>query len=324
MTLRIRVGAGKVRKYPVVADRPDVVEALRGIYGIEAARGFHLYLDLDELEPFTEPIPLRMEVVVDGAVARLDGFELSPFADLDLLETFSAVPQVMVDFAREHLHGRGLEFGALHSPLQVGPDCEMTYADHFLNEELYEVFPEIEEHVRDQMVDVELKVDLNTSDLTELVARDFDFFVANGVMEHLANPTQFLANVARVMRPGATLYVAVPDRNYAFDSRREITPFEHHWRDYECGVTEVEDDHIVDYLVGVGKEIPDDPEARAELIEEFRRHTVHAHVWDEESFAAFLRTADERVPLGLDLVAFAGPREAEGNIIAVLRKRAGA
>jgi SAM-dependent methyltransferase len=263
---------------------------------------------------------VEVEFDVDGLVAHAGAFELSPDADLGLLETFSAVPPPMVQLAHEHLRGRGLEFGALHSPLGVDESCSMTYADHFLNEELYEVFPEIEELYRDRMVDVTVRVDLNESDLSELEAEGFDFFVANGVMEHLANPLLFLANVTRIMRPGALLYIAVPDRDYAFDSRREVTSFEHLWNEYERGVTDVDDDHVVDYVTGVGIPIPDEPDARAAFFEEQRRHTIHVHVWDEGSFAEFLRLANERVPLGVEQVGGCGPREGEGNLIAVLRK----
>ncbi len=314
---RVKLGDDPWAELPMVGERPDVVAALGGVHGFVAARGFSHYVDLP---PFDQPLPVEVEFEVDGSIARAGVFELSPDADLGLLETFSAVPPPMIALAREHLHGRGLEFGALHSPLAVDPSCDMTYADHFLNEDLYEVFPEIKEHYGDQMVDVTLRVDLNQSDLSELAAHDFDFIVANGVMEHLANPLAFLANVTRIMRPGAIVFVAVPDRDYAFDSRRDLTPFAHLWDHYERGVTEVADDHIVDYLEGVGMPIPDDADARAALLEEQRRHTIHAHVWDEGSFAEFLRLANERVPLGVEQVGGCGPREGEGNLIAVLRK----
>jgi hypothetical protein len=170
------------------------------------------------------------------------------------------------------------------------------------------------------MVDVTVRVDLNQSDLSDLEAEGYDFFVANGVMEHLANPLMFLANVTRIMRPGAMLFVAVPDRDYAFDSRRALTSFEHLWDEYQRGVTEVDDGHIADYVAGVGIPVPDDPVARAELFDQQRRHTVHAHVWDEGSFREFLDRANERVPLGVEVVGWSGPREGEGNLIAVLRK----
>jgi SAM-dependent methyltransferase len=314
---RLRLGDGPWDEVPMRAERPDVLAALGPDLGFVAARGFSHYVDLP---PMDASLPVEVEFDVDGLIAHAGTFELSPEADLGLLETFSAVPPPMVQLAHEHLHGRGLEFGALHSPLRVDDSCEMTYADHFLNEELYEVFPEIKEHYGDQMVDVTVRVDLNRSDLSELEGDDFDFFVANGVMEHLANPLLFLANVTRIMRPGSLLYLAVPDRDYAFDSRREVTPFEHLWDEYERRVAEVDDDHILDYVTGVGIPIPDDPDARAELFEQQRRHTIHVHVWDEASFADFLRLANERVPLGVEQIGGCGPREGEGNLIAVLRK----
>ena len=318
--VRIKLGDGPWEEHPAVDDRPDVVAALAEAQGFVAARGFMRYVDLP---PIDQPLALQLEFEVDGQLAHSGMYEVSPDADLGLLDTFTAAPPPMGQLARAHLRGRGLEFGALHSPLAVDPSCEMTYADHYLNEELYEIFPEIEQDYRDQMVQVDLRVDLNSSDLSDLESHGFDFFVANGVMEHLANPLAFLANVARIMRPGAMLYIAVPDRDYAFDSRRAVTSFEHLWDEYERAVTDVSDDHFVDYLGGVGVHIPDDPVAREALLDEHRRHTIHVHVWDEGSFAEFLRLAIERVPLGLELVDGCGPREGEGNLIAVLRKADG-
>jgi SAM-dependent methyltransferase len=318
VVLRVKVGDGPWEEHPIADPRPDVLAALQEAHAYVDARGITHYVDLP---PIDRPLPVQLEFDVDGLVADAGTFELSPDADLGLLETFSAVPPPMVRLAHEHLRGRGLEFGALHSPLAVDSSCEMTYADHFLNEELYEVFPEIEQHYREQMVDVTMRVDLNHDDLSSLRGEQFDFFVANGVMEHLANPLAFLAHVTRIMRPGAVLFVAVPDRDYAFDSRRDVTTWDHYWDHYERGVTDVDDDHIVDYVTGVGTPIPEDASARAEFFEEQRRHTIHVHVWDERSFREFLDRANEQVPLGVELVGWSGPREGEGNLIAVLRKR---
>jgi SAM-dependent methyltransferase len=317
VVVRVKLGDAPWVEQRADDERPDVLAALGEAHGFVDARGFVRYLDLP---PIDQALSLQFEFEVDGLLARSGVYEVSPDADLGLLDTFTAAPAPMIRLAREHLRGRGLEFGALHSPLGVDPSCEMTYADHYLNDELYAIFPEIEQDYREQMVQVDLRVDLNSSDLSDLESHRFDFFVANGVMEHLANPLAFLANVARIMRPATMLYIAVPDRDYAFDSRRDVTSFEHLWDEYERGVTDVSDDHFVDYLGGVGVPVPDDPEAREALLDEHRRHTIHVHVWDEASFAEFLRLAVERVPLGLELVDGCGPREGEGNLIAVLRK----
>jgi len=86
-------------------------------------------------------------------------------------------------------------------------------------------------------------------------------------------------------------------------------------------VTDVDDDHILDYVTGVGTPIPEDAIDRAAFFEEQRRHTIHVHVWDEGSFREFIDQGNEQVPLGVELVGWSGPREGEGNLIAVLRKR---
>ena len=73
---------------------------------------------------------------------------------------------------------------------------------------------------------------------------------------------------------------------------------------------------------GVGVAIADDPEARDAVCGAPPTHDPCARV-GRGSFAEFLRLANERVPLGLELVDGCGPREGEGNLIAVLRKVGG-
>ena len=314
---RLRIGESPWQEFPIVVEQPGVVKALEGAFDVRDARGFSMYIDLP---PLTAPLPLELEFSDGAVVASAGRFEIAPEPDLGLLDTFTADPEPMRRLALEHLRGRGLEFGAFHSPLRVSSSCRMEYADHYLTEELVELFPEIARDYGDCIVHVDHRIDINRSDLSELAPHEFDFFVINGVMEHLANPIRFLENVARIMRPGASLFIAVPDRDYAFDSRRELTTFDHLWQEHLDGVLEPSDEHLVDYLEGLAMPIPDDPAEREALFESHRAHTYHVHVWDEGSFDAFVNAANERLSLRLERVGWCGPREGEGNIIAVLRK----
>jgi SAM-dependent methyltransferase len=304
--------------FELTDDRPDVVAALGQSHGIVAARGGARYLDLPQTG-VALPVRIRFEAV--GAAADAGTYALSAEPDLELLETFAAQPRAMVDLSTEHLRGHGLEFGALHLPLAVHPSCTVEYADQTTDDELRALFPEIVETYGDRIVRVDHCIDLNRDDLSALAPIGFDFFIANGVLEHLANPIGFLARVARIMRPGAILFLSIPDRDYAFDTRRALTPFAHLWAEYEAGTSEVSDEHLVEYLEGrFGFSTQNDPLARQAMFVEHRRHTIHVHVWDDRSFSEFLDRVNAHVPLDLEFVARCGPVAGEGNIVTVLRK----
>ncbi len=123
------------------------------------------------------------------------------------------------------------------------------------------------------------------------------------------------------MKPGARFLIAAPDRDYTFDSRRETTTSEHLWREFEDDVRVPDDEHLADALVATGVELPEDPETREALFAMHRDRSYHVHVWDEAAFAEFLHMVIERGGLDLDVVAHAGPREADGNLIYVLERR---
>ena len=68
-----------------------------------------------------------------------------------------------------------------------------------------------------------------------------------------------------------------------------LTPFEHLLSDYRNDVTEVSDDHYVDFLIGVypGMRALDEKEL-AERVANVKQRREHAHVWDSNSFKEFL------------------------------------
>jgi SAM-dependent methyltransferase len=122
------------------------------------------------------------------------------------------------------------------------------------------------------------------TDLGELDTGAYDLLLASHVLEHVANPLLALREWHRVLRPGGTLVMVVPQRERTFDHRRPITTFEHLLADEAAGTGEDDLTHLPEIL-----ELHDlsrDPAAgtleefelrsRAEL----RFRALHHHVFD--------------------------------------------
>jgi predicted SAM-dependent methyltransferase len=187
------------------------------------------------------------------------------------------------------LSGRGLELGALESPCPLPPGAEVTYCDRLNADEARRLFPELADRTL-QSPDVIL--DVNREGLGRFPTGSQDFAVCNHVLEHIANPIACLGELFRVVRTGGHVVVAVPDKRFTFDKPRGLTSFEHLAAEYEAGVTEPSIEHYFD-LVALfhPTEILGGVEAISRRVELLRERAEHAHVWDSESFRAFLSRA---------------------------------
>jgi len=125
---------------------------------------------------------------------------------------------------------RGIEIGPYHNPLaprRLG--FNSLAVDVFDTEHLRrraEADPNIP---RDHLAHVE-EVDLVGSavDIADLV-RDrfgedrFDYVLSSHNFEHLPDPIRFLQSCEQILKPGAVLTMAIPDRRYCFDFYRPVT-----------------------------------------------------------------------------------------------------
>lgn len=64
-----------------------------------------------------------------------------------------------------------------------------------------------------------------------------DYLCSSHVLEHLPNPLVALHEWHRVLRPGGSLYLVVPDKRYTFDLPRTVTPVRHLLHDFLHGVS---------------------------------------------------------------------------------------
>ncbi len=116
----------------------------------------------------------------------------------------------------------GLEIGALCNPIVPPGAGHIEYVDHLPTEELRK------KYATDPNVDVARIVTVNyvwgECTLPEVVGdRRFDYVIASHVVEHVPDPIGWLREIAAVLSPGGMLSLAIPDKRWTFDCRREVT-----------------------------------------------------------------------------------------------------
>lgn len=185
-----------------------------------------------------------------------------------------------------YLSGRGIEIGALHSPLWVTPRATVTYVDRMDVDGLRRHYPELagSELCRVDAIDDGERL-LGFPDGT------LDFIIANHMLEHCENPLGAMRNHLARLRPGGVLYYAVPDKRFTFDADRPLTDFDHLVRDDREGPAWSRRSHFLEWSRFVDKATDDaGAEARARHLMEMN-YSIHFHVWDEERFREILRGA---------------------------------
>jgi SAM-dependent methyltransferase len=310
MKVCARVGGGPPIAFAIAEDRPDVIEALGSAHGItDRTCGFRF--DVDFPDDIGDGAPITVEFSDGEFVAT------SPEFRVWQTEGGGATKESL---AYAHLRGEGVEFGALHLPLDVDRSrCVVRYVDRLSKEEALAKFPELRVHY--DFVDPDFLIDLDRSDLSELRPHGFDFFIANDVIEHVANPVRFLRNVYGAMKPGAVLFLSVPDRDYTFDHRRDLTTTEHLWREHDRGVTTVSAAHLRDFIRYTEPGgLPRNPLRRRRLYRFHRERSIHVHVWDQASFDEFLARTCDRFALDLEIVDRAESRHTAASMVYVLRR----
>jgi SAM-dependent methyltransferase len=198
-----------------------------------------------------------------------------------------------------HIIGSGLELGPGNVPFPVGPGTSVRVVDRWRPEENHEVFAEWGLEVAEFVVP-DIVADLNTDRLQAVPDASQDFVICSHVLEHLAEPIGLLADMHRVLRPGGVAMIYLPDRRRTYDRYRNGTPLSHLVAEYEAGVTEVDNEHIVDFLTNValpsessssvtrGMPIGDSPEERREHLDRWRRYSIHVHCWEAQEFLSML------------------------------------
>ena len=121
-------------------------------------------------------------------------------------------------------------------------------------------------------------------------AESVDFIVANHFLEHCQDPIRTIETHLNKLRPGGTLFYAVPDKRYTFDYQRPRTTLQHVIDDHEQGPEGSRSEHylawvnaglVPDFRPTTQQEIQD---KAAEL--EAEDYSIHFHVWTQADLAA--------------------------------------
>jgi SAM-dependent methyltransferase len=184
------------------------------------------------------------------------------------------------------LRGHGLEIGALHQPAKIPEHCTIEYCDAITREQAIRIFHEIP---AEYFVNPTYLCDLDQGELRQFVDQQFDFVILCHVIEHVANPINVIGELFRIVKPGGHVVIACPDKRYTFDKDRDLTSFMHLVLEYHQQVDTVTDEHYRDYLAGAHPHILELPESDIAIhLASVRNRREHAHVWDSNSFRAFL------------------------------------
>jgi len=193
------------------------------------------------------------------------------------------------------LSGDGIDIGPGHCPWPVPPTVRsVRLVDRWDPDANRTLFPELGADADFREPDVISNLDVDR--LSAFGDRSLDFVIASHVLEHLADPIGCLGEIRRVLRRGGVCLVMLPDRRYTFDRGRPGTPLAHLVAEHRAGVTEVDDEHVLEFIRNDrGQRWEPHPAEVAELCDIHRRRSVHAHCWTYEEFGEVIGYASGRL-----------------------------
>lgn len=117
------------------------------------------------------------------------------------------------------VRGHGIELAPMTVPWPVPKEARVTFVDALPREELIRLH-----QPKDPSRMVEVEVD-DAHFLSRYQEGQFDFLLSSHVFEHMQSPLTALENWLRVVKPGAYLFLAIPDKNHTFDRESPLTPY---------------------------------------------------------------------------------------------------
>ncbi len=214
--------------------------------------------------------------------------------------------------AEIYVRGSGIEIGALNEPMKVPPGTLVRYVDLRTPAELALHYPQLEPR---SLIPIDVVDD--GEKLSTFADGSIDFIIANQMLEHCENPLGTIRQHLRKVKPGGSLFYALPDKRVTFDAQRPITPFEHLVADDADGGARSRFGHYLEWSKLVNG-VDDDKEAEAQARENVaRRYSIHYHVWDSNAWFEFLVRAREYLGRAFDIrfCQFTGT-----EVVCVLRK----
>lgn len=118
---------------------------------------------------------------------------------------------------------KGLEFGALDKPV-LGPERgDIRFVDYASRDAL-RAYPHAATIDKDRIVAVDY-VWSGSGSLAKVIGTGelFDYAIASHVIEHVPNIVGWFEGIAEVLKPGGVFNLAIPDKRFTFDARRNLS-----------------------------------------------------------------------------------------------------
>lgn len=171
-----------------------------------------------------------------------------------------------------YLRGRGLEIGALGNPMPLPNASEVVYSDLLTPEQIDSMYPGSRHP----------DIVSDSESFPTVASEEFDFVVANHVLEHVTDPIGALAEWHRIIKPEGLLLISLPDKRYTFDATRPRTRLDHLIADHLSDANPQQRNlcHLVEWAEHVERLEPGSARFN-EWIEAQQRNgfAVHNHVW---------------------------------------------
>jgi SAM-dependent methyltransferase len=219
----------------------------------------------------------------NGTHKDMDSAILRPFrASFKEGTRASTTGKTRLDLAAS-LEGRGIEIGALNSPLPAPKAREILYVDVMDSKQLKQSYPVPGDIIKTDIL----------SDGEHLAIRDssIDFIIANHVLEHLANPLKALHDWVRCLKPNGKLLLAIPDKRFTFDRARTNTTIRHLMQDFQakCDERSLVQTHAEEWVEKIDNLNPGTEAFKAKVRQVLDNHSVmHKHVWTDSDFMVLL------------------------------------
>lgn len=124
---------------------------------------------------------------------------------------------------------------------------------------------------------------LDSDSLSDAPTAHYDFLLSCHMLEHSANPIRVLREWDRVLRPGGSLILLLPDKRWTFDHRRPVTTLDHLIYDFKNHTGEDDLTHV-DEILRLHDLSRNQPLTREELEYKARHNldirSLHHHVFD--------------------------------------------
>lgn len=225
--------------------------------------------------------------------------------------------EIRTFYADKYLYGNGIEIGAEANPLIVNKNNTMIkYVDRIQPEEISKIYNIPIEYI--------IKPDfISEADSLDIFPdNNFDFVVANHILEHMVNPIGAIREWLRILKDDGILFLSVPNfRGNEYDFCRKPVDVNHLIQDHYNHDHDLKSDHWKEFIEHVeGINPRENIIAFNERFELFREidFRIHMHVFNKKlcfDILNFLINNKEKLSL-VDIFSFKYSFE----ILLILRK----